>query len=176
MVMRWLNRDPIGVSGGLNLYGFCGNSAVSKYDKDGCAYFAKRRLSSLPWRIEAKDLPIGRVKASIIDGLADWLNVELQHEQLFMGDGTTYGWDKKMDFMPNEQFSNGYVRTDPKTYDDCIMSEALKRVKPTHYQLTWFGANTKYNCQDYADELRRVYHTLENDKDIKCKCKKGSNR
>ena len=124
-------------------------------------------------RIEAKDFPIGRIKASIIDGLADWLNIELQHEQLFMGDGTTYGWDKNMNFMPDEKFAEGYVRTDPKTYDDCIMAEAVKRVKPTHYQLTWFGPDTKYNCQDYAAELRRVYYILENDKEVKCKCKRG---
>ena len=33
--MRWLNRDPIGEEGGLNLYGFCGNNAVSLYDMMG---------------------------------------------------------------------------------------------------------------------------------------------
>ena len=31
-LMRWLNRDPIEKDGGLNLYGFCGNDAMSKYD------------------------------------------------------------------------------------------------------------------------------------------------
>ena len=34
-LMRWLNRDPIGEEGGLNLYGFCGNSAVDNTDKKG---------------------------------------------------------------------------------------------------------------------------------------------
>ncbi len=29
---RWLTRDPIGVKGGLNLYGFVGNNPVSYYD------------------------------------------------------------------------------------------------------------------------------------------------
>ena len=72
-LMRWLNRDPIEEEGGLNLYGFCGNNAIRNFDIDGCAYFAKRRLSKLPWRIEARDFPIGRIKASIIDGVADWL-------------------------------------------------------------------------------------------------------
>ena len=32
---RWLNRDPIGERGGLNLYGFCGNNPVSRFDVDG---------------------------------------------------------------------------------------------------------------------------------------------
>ena len=34
-LMRWINRDPIEEEGGLNLYGFCGNSAVSFYDALG---------------------------------------------------------------------------------------------------------------------------------------------
>jgi RHS repeat-associated protein len=29
---RWLNRDPIGESGGLNLYGFVGNNGLNGYD------------------------------------------------------------------------------------------------------------------------------------------------
>ena len=29
---RWLSRDPIAEDGGLNLYGFCGNDPVNRYD------------------------------------------------------------------------------------------------------------------------------------------------
>ena len=29
---RWINRDPIEERGGINLYGFCGNDAVNKWD------------------------------------------------------------------------------------------------------------------------------------------------
>ena len=32
---RWLNRDPIGEDGGLNLYGFCGNDGVNQVDALG---------------------------------------------------------------------------------------------------------------------------------------------
>ena len=32
---RWLTRDPIGEEGGNNLYTFCSNDSVSKYDKFG---------------------------------------------------------------------------------------------------------------------------------------------
>ncbi len=32
---RWLNRDPIGESGGLNLNGFFNNNAIDFFDKDG---------------------------------------------------------------------------------------------------------------------------------------------
>ena len=36
---RWLNRDPIGESGGLNLYGFVGNNPVNFVDPWGLAVF-----------------------------------------------------------------------------------------------------------------------------------------
>ena len=42
-LMRWLTEDPIAEEGGLNLYGFCGNNPVCRYDKDGRAYFAVRK-------------------------------------------------------------------------------------------------------------------------------------
>ena len=36
-LMVWLTRDPIEERGGVNLYGFCGNNPVSRYDADGRA-------------------------------------------------------------------------------------------------------------------------------------------
>jgi hypothetical protein len=33
----WPNRDPIGIRGGLNLYGMCGNDAINQYDYLGRA-------------------------------------------------------------------------------------------------------------------------------------------
>ena len=35
---RWLNRDPIGEAGGLNLYGYVGGNSVSKIDASGLFY------------------------------------------------------------------------------------------------------------------------------------------
>ena len=32
---RWLSKDPIGLSGGLNLYAFCGGDSVNYRDPDG---------------------------------------------------------------------------------------------------------------------------------------------
>ena len=34
-LMRWLNRDPIDETGGLNLYGFCGNHPTGGFDALG---------------------------------------------------------------------------------------------------------------------------------------------
>jgi RHS repeat-associated protein len=35
-LMRWLNRDPLGEDGGINLYTFCENDPVNKFDPNGC--------------------------------------------------------------------------------------------------------------------------------------------
>ena len=35
-VGRWLNRDPIGEDGGVNLYAFCDNDPVNTFDPNGC--------------------------------------------------------------------------------------------------------------------------------------------
>ena len=37
---RWLNRDPIGELGGLNLYGFVSNDSINAVDKYGLALYA----------------------------------------------------------------------------------------------------------------------------------------
>lgn len=34
-LQRWLNEDPIGIAGGMNLYGFVGNDPVDSADEDG---------------------------------------------------------------------------------------------------------------------------------------------
>jgi RHS repeat-associated protein len=36
---RWLSRDPISESGGINLYGYCGNNPVSFYDPQGLCWW-----------------------------------------------------------------------------------------------------------------------------------------
>ena len=36
---RWLSPDPIGISGGLNLYAFCGNDPVNYIDPEGNIHF-----------------------------------------------------------------------------------------------------------------------------------------
>lgn len=41
-LQRWLNRDPIGEAGGINLYGFVGNSPLSAVDPLGESWFTDR--------------------------------------------------------------------------------------------------------------------------------------
>ena len=68
---RWLNRDPIGEQGGLNLYAFCRNDPINNYDPNGCAYFIKRKLDYLPW-----------IKNFSVNANLDGKNLEFVHEHL----------------------------------------------------------------------------------------------
>ena len=172
-LMRWLNRDPIEEEGGLNLYGFCGNNAVCRYDGDGRAHFEVRRLSTLPAILNYSCFAqiIGIVPSMILDfGLADKLNIEMLHEHLFYDDGGDVGYGK--DGFLRRENRNEYSRRDKTEYDDCIMHEAEKLVSPPPYSLIGLGA-PKYNCQDYADALRRKYNEIKDDPKIKCKCRRN---
>ena len=42
---RWLSKDPIGISGGLNLYAFCGNDPVNSVDPWGLREEGEQALS-----------------------------------------------------------------------------------------------------------------------------------
>ena len=39
---RWLSKDPIGLSGGLNLYVFCGDNSINYTDVSGCCSAGKK--------------------------------------------------------------------------------------------------------------------------------------
>ena len=161
---RWLNRDPIAEHGGLNIYAFCRNDPVNNYDKDGCAYFAYRPLDN----VITKKLGI-RLRAL---GDRNWV---LAHEQLFFEDGGTpvnIGYFDTSETRQDEfSFLNQYVKL-PGKYDDCVMREAVKNVRPKPYRLFALG-KSQYNCQNYAEELRREYFRLLADRKIWCKCGLG---
>ena len=170
---RWLSRDPIEEEGGLNLYAFCKNNTLLRYDKNGCAHFEVRRLSRTPGILKySYFVPmIGLVPALILDcGVADKANIEILHEHLFYDDGTNVGYGSNGEF--SEKDRRGYIRRDKREYDDCIMKEAQKRIPKPKYSLLGFGNASKFNCQDYADNLRREYDKIKNSREIKCKCRK----
>ena len=170
---RWTTRDPIEEEGGKNLYAFCANNPISLYDMLGCAHFEVRRLSFTPGIMNYSCFGqiIGWMPALALDmGLADKLNIEILHEHLFYDDGTNIGYDQTGPF--SEKTKKGYRRRDSIEYDDCIMKEAQKRVPQPPYSLLGFGSGRKFNCQDYADSLRREYNRLLEDKEVRCKCKR----
>ena len=60
----------------------------------------------------------------------------------------------------------------PGRYNDCVMRKAVDRVKPRQYSALEDKEKglSQYNCQDYADDLRREYKKLISDKKIRCEC------
>ena len=155
-LMRWLNRDPIEEDGGLNLYGFCGNAPVLNYDKNGCAYFSYRSV----------DIPVLKKFGITIN--FDWMdnsNVAILHEQLFFEDG---GVPANLGYFDDSTVrSDGsgiaYKPSHSKGWNDCIMRKAVAAVRPRPYSLLgdedkgW----VKYNCQDWAEEVRQAYYVIK---------------
>ena len=176
---RWLNRDPIEEKGSVNIYAFCANNPIANYDRDGRAYFAVRKLKNCPLIVKWSWFVSNPFAKVAVDVAADYLNIEILHEQLFFEDSgydlTSVGWgtdeNGKEKRLENESM-DGYIKRDGG-YDDCIMRIAVEKVKSDHYQLTWVGPKTKCNCQDYCSALRAMYGQLKNDPEVKCKCKKG---
>jgi RHS repeat-associated protein len=154
-LMRWLNRDPIGEEGGLNLYGFCGNNAMCRYDGDGRAYFIKRSMFGLMY----------------LNAQLDEENQEWAHEQLIFEDGGS----------PSdvEYFNDSSVREDPgwrksrkwvvvsSGYNDCVMRKAVNHVPTKKYKMTGDG---HYNCQDFASDIKAKYDELIKNKKVRCEC------
>lgn len=60
---RWLNRDPIGAAGGINLYGYCENGAVGSADPEGLHML---RLPANQWRIPNSGFRNGRANDQVI--------------------------------------------------------------------------------------------------------------
>jgi RHS repeat-associated protein len=55
---RWLNRDPIGEEGGINLYGFVGNDPVDNVDPYGLSSTLNPQAVALALELEAEELGI----------------------------------------------------------------------------------------------------------------------
>ncbi len=158
---RWINRDPIGVKGGLNEYVACANDFVNDWDKDGLAYFAYRPLGGV--------LSVLGVSESKVD---DKLNTVIGHEQMFFEDGKSpanigFFDDSTLKTEANEK----YKRAHDTGWNDCIMRKAIKKVPlQTYCLLGKPGYIDKYNCQDWAEATRKEYRSLLNDPRILKEC------
>ncbi len=160
---RWLNRDPMGEEEGLNLYSFCMNGPPLNVDTNGCAYFAVRSLDG--WGV--------RNLSGIRGGFFDRNNIECVHEHLFFEDGQSphdigYFGDST---QSSDIFINmaKFVKTS-SGYNDCVMREAVSRVRPKPYSLVGSLTREKYNCQNYAEDVRSEYWKLLMDDEVQRKC------
>jgi len=159
---RWINRDPIGEAGGINLYGFVGNDGVSRWDILGLAYFAYRPLGGVLGILGVSD-----TKAD------DKLNIVIGHEQLFFEDRKS---PSNIGF-----FNDGTLQTESDTskyqgahdsgWNDCVIRKAIKNVPlQTYCLLGKLGATDKFNCQDWVQEVRKEYRKLIKKQDVISEC------
>lgn len=158
---RWLSNDPIGISGGLNQYVFCGGNPVNWIDPFGLAYFGSRPLGGAPW-----------IPGASHDPIDDFFNTEISHEQLFFEDtrGGNIGFFDD-GTLKEERNPMGYRKT-RTGFDDALMREAIKHVPLKPYHLLWkpFSSKEKFNCQDWGKAVRREYERLRKERE-KQKCK-----
>jgi RHS repeat-associated protein len=149
-LMRWLNCDPIEEEGGINLYAFCRNNAIVNYDKDGCAYFAYRPLKAFRW--------FGIIGTDE----DDWNNTVIAHENLFFEDGKAPdNLGHFSDGLHPDRDKRGYDTPHASGFNDCIMRKAVTRIRPLPYSLLGGEGRIKYNCQDWAAEVRMMYYALQ---------------
>ena len=153
---RWFSKDPIGLSGGLNLYAFCGNDAVNLWDPYGKAYIGYRPLSAG-----------GGKKQTITNAISGFNlpgNLDPRHAEIFFNDGKfpkNIGYSDKGIHPDNINSSPPYNDLDSTYYDDKIMRDAVDEVKKTG---KWKGSDynvISHNCQDFVSEVIRTYHLIK---------------
>ena len=55
----------------------------------------------------------------------------------------------------------GYNSPHASGFDDCVMRKAVARVRPLPYSLLGGTDRVKYNCQDWAEEVRMMYYAIK---------------
>ena len=128
------------------------------------AYFAKRPLESDHKRTLKL---LSKTELDILDRK----NIEVAHEQLFFEDqkGGNVGYFSDNSVRPDRQdLLNSYVAS-KDGFDDDLMRKAVSNLNNmTHpYDLLGFDTCTgKYNCQDWANDVRQEYYKLKNKNDL----------
>ena len=132
---------------------------VNSMDFLGLAYFAYRPLSGF--------LFIFGVTGNNLD---DALNTVIGHEQLFFEDGKP---DSNIGFfddgtLKQETDISKYKSSHSSGYDDKMMRKAVKNIQLKKYEL--LGKKDQFNCQDWAEDVRKEYYRLLNENQKKKNC------
>ena len=164
-IARYLEPDPLGIRAlGTNLYLYSAASPVIKIDPLGEAFFAKRPLHGLPW--------LGPLSCNPLDNRT---NTEISHEELFFEDGKS---PANLGFFDDgtvreEKNPQGY-RCRSRHFNDCIMRKAVAQTPTKPYCLLGKpGPKEKFNCQDWAEEVRKNYARLDKDPKVLQECQCG---
>ena len=57
-------------------------------------------------------------------------------------------------------------RTTRSGFDDSLMRQAVQNIEPKPYSVLGIGNCQKYNCQDWATEVRTEYYRLVNQRNL----------
>ena len=153
---RWISKDPIGLSGGLNLYLLSENSPINTCDPIGLARIGIRPLGP------GITGSLGMMLGVSIPGLSSILtagNKNLYHAHIFYDDGTNIGYGEH-GFFDDSKNRNWYIFL-PGKYDDDLMKEVVEDMKksdkwrpkdePNGY------SSMQHNCQNFTSLAVKTY-------------------
>ncbi|HSQ97584.1 MAG TPA: hypothetical protein VLL98_02580 [Rickettsiales bacterium] len=86
-----------------------------------------------------------------------------EHEQIFLEDGkedNNYGYFDDGTVRADKDENLGLYTKTEGGYDDEIMRQAIKNVELQDYSLLGIDGNDKFNCQDFATEVRKEYYKI----------------
>ena len=88
---RWLNRDPLGLAGGLNLYGYVGNDPINGIDPFGLSTIRITTTNGVQTLVDATPPEVRQAIAALQDGSITALEIVGHGNQNFasMGKGAT---------------------------------------------------------------------------------------
>ncbi len=145
---RWTSKDPVQfVAGDPNLYGYIFNDPLNAIDPLGLGRFGKRPLDG------TENIPIEHGGP-----LADFFNLEINHEQYFFDNGK-----ENLGFFGDDRVraDNGHNKREYEffgpEFDDQLIRKAIQNVDPGNYNLVL------RNCQHWADKVRNEYERLKNE-------------
>ena len=171
---RFVNQDPIGLSGGDNLYQFAPNVQFW-IDSSGLARICTRPLSGMPFNFRTS----GRTG----------LDLGLFHSHIFFDDDSNIGFTTTGLFQEtNPNIINNSYKCASETLDDAILKQAIDDVTKRYRSINsasnyeWdhgemfpdlenvprYGNKSynviTHNCQDFVSEVLERYREILNNK------------
>ena len=151
---RWLSKDPIGLSGGLNLFAFCGGDGHNNTDLIGCAHIATRPLDSGGGFMQPVNNALSHLPG----------NIDPRHAEIFFDDNDPDG-PSHCGYGPSGPHQDNstvpYNNHGPNIYDDDIMRQAVNNVSNNpDWQGDKYGFFSR-NCQDFVSAVIEEYIRLK---------------